>query len=44
LQAWKGAPSNVAAAQGALLHRSRMNSLACSGRYSAEHERQALAA
>jgi len=44
LKAWKGAPANVAAAQAALLHRSRMNSLACAGRYSAELERQALAA
>lgn len=44
LKAWKGAASNVAAAQSALLHRSRMNSLACSGRYSSELERQALAA
>jgi fructose-bisphosphate aldolase class I len=44
LKAWKGAPSNVAAAQAALLHRARMNSLACAGRYSAELERQALAA
>jgi len=44
LKTWKGAPANVAAAQAALLHRARMNSLACSGRYSAELERQALAA
>jgi len=44
LKAWKGAPANVAAAQAALLHRSRMNSLARAGRYSADHERQALAA
>ncbi len=44
LKAWKGAPSNVAAGQAALLHRSRMNSLACAGRYSADLERQALAA
>jgi fructose-bisphosphate aldolase class I len=44
LTAWKGAPSNVAAAQAALLHRSRMNSLACSGRYSSELERQVIAA
>ena len=44
LKAWKGAAANVAAAQAALLHRSRMNSLACAGRYSAELERQALAA
>jgi fructose-bisphosphate aldolase class I len=44
LKAWKGVAANVAAAQAALLHRSRMNSLACAGRYSAELERQALAA
>jgi fructose-bisphosphate aldolase class I len=44
LKAWKGAPANVAAAQAALLHRARMNGLARAGRYSAELERQALAA
>ena len=44
LKAWKGAAANVAAAQAALLHRARMNSLARAGRYSAELERQALAA
>ena len=44
LKAWKGAAANVAAAQAALLHRARMNSLACAGRYGAELERQALAA
>jgi len=44
LKAWKGSPANVAAAQAALLHRSRMNSLACAGRYSSDLERQALAA
>ena len=44
LKAWKGVAANVAAAQAALLHRARMNSLACAGRYSAELERQALAA
>jgi len=44
LKAWKGVAANVAAAQAALLHRARMNSLACAGRYSAEVERQALAA
>jgi fructose-bisphosphate aldolase class I len=44
LKAWKGAPSNVATAQALLLHRSRMNGLACAGRYSAELERKALAA
>ena len=44
LKAWKGAQANIAAGQAALLHRSRMNSLACGGRYTAELERQALAA
>lgn len=44
LRAWKGAAANVAAAQAALLHRSRMNSLACRGRYSADAEKQSLAA
>ena len=44
LKAWKGAAANVAAGQAALLHRSRMNGLACAGRYSADLERQALAA
>jgi fructose-bisphosphate aldolase class I len=44
LKAWKGSPANVAAAQAALLHRARMNSLACAGKYSASLERQAIAA
>jgi len=44
LKAWKGATANVAAGQTALLHRSRMNSLACAGKYTAETERQVLAA
>ncbi|MCW5605507.1 MAG: fructose-bisphosphate aldolase class I [Burkholderiales bacterium] len=44
LKAWKGSAANVAAAQAALLHRSRMNSLACVGQYSAEAEKQQLAA
>ena len=44
LKAWKGSSANVAAAQSALLHRSRMNSLACLGRYSADAEKQPLAA
>ena len=41
---WKGSAANVAAAQNALLHRSRMNSLASLGRYSAEEEKQVKAA
>jgi fructose-bisphosphate aldolase class I len=44
LKAWKGNAANVAAAQAALIHRSRMNSLACLARYSAESEKQAKAA
>jgi fructose-bisphosphate aldolase class I len=44
LKAWKGSAANVAAAQAVLLHRSRMNSLACAGRYSSDLERQVLAA
>jgi fructose-bisphosphate aldolase class I len=44
LKAWKGSPANVAAGQSALLHRSRMNSLAAAGKYSADLERQPLAA
>jgi fructose-bisphosphate aldolase class I len=44
LKAWKGSASNVSAGQAALLHRSRMNSLACLGRYSENEERQAKAA
>jgi fructose-bisphosphate aldolase class I len=44
LKAWKGSATNVAAAQAALLHRARMNSLACLGRHSADAEKQALAA
>lgn len=44
LKTWKGAAANVPAAQAALLHRSRMNSLACRGRYSADAEKQSLAA
>ncbi|MBX9812877.1 MAG: fructose-bisphosphate aldolase class I [Burkholderiales bacterium] len=44
LKAWKGSAANVAAAQAALLHRARMNSLACLGRYTADLEKQALAA
>jgi fructose-bisphosphate aldolase class I len=43
LKAWKGAAANVAAAQAALAHRSRMNSLAALGRYSASMESQKAA-
>jgi fructose-bisphosphate aldolase class I len=41
LKAWKGSPANVAAAQAAFLHRARMNSLAATGKYSAELEKRA---
>ena len=44
LKAWGGAAANIAAGQAALLHRSRMNSLACLGKYSAALEKEALAA
>jgi len=44
LKAWKGQSANVTAAQAALLHRSRMNSLACSGKYAANLEKPAVAA
>ena len=44
LKAWKGSAANVAAGQAALLHRARMNGLACAGQYSANLEREALAA
>jgi len=36
LKAWKGQKENVAAAQQALLHRARLNSLACRGKYEGE--------
>jgi fructose-bisphosphate aldolase, class I len=38
LQAWKGSPDNVAAAQRTFLHRARMNSLARTGAYAADLE------
>ena len=44
LKAWQGNTANVAAGQAALLHRSRMNSLACTGKYSDSDEKQAKAA
>ena len=43
LKAWKGAANNVAAAQAALAHRARMNSLASLGRYASSMESQKLA-
>lgn len=44
LKAWKGDAGNVAAGQQALLHRSRMNSLACKAEYTQQSESQAKAA
>lgn len=44
LKAWKGNPANVAAAQAALIHRSRMNGLASTGAYSENAEKQTHAA
>jgi len=40
LKSWKGSPANVAAAQVALLHRAKCNSLAVQGKYSADVERE----
>jgi fructose-bisphosphate aldolase, class I len=44
LKAWKGSTANVAAGQAALLHRSRMNSLATLAKYSASLEKEPVAA
>nr|XP_026694280.1 fructose-bisphosphate aldolase C-like isoform X1 [Ciona intestinalis] len=41
LKAWKGKPENVAAAQDALMHRAKMNSLAAMGKYEASMETSA---
>jgi fructose-bisphosphate aldolase, class I len=41
LKTWSGKAANVAAAQRALYHREKCNSLACLGRYTEEMERQA---
>lgn len=41
LKAWQGKEANVKAAQTALLHREKCNSLACSGKYSADMENAA---
>jgi fructose-bisphosphate aldolase, class I len=43
LQAWKGSPDNVAVAQRTFLHRARMNSLARTGAYAADLERELAA-
>jgi fructose-bisphosphate aldolase, class I len=41
LKAWKGRPSNVAAAQAAFAHRAKMNGAACYGTYDAAMEKAA---
>jgi len=41
LKTWNGNAANVAAAQAALLHRARMNSLAAKGEYKPELEKKA---
>jgi fructose-bisphosphate aldolase class I len=41
LKTWKGQAANVAAAQKALFHREKMNSLACAGRYATDMEKAA---
>ena len=38
LKAWGGNPNNVAKAQAALMHRARLNSLACFGEYASHME------
>jgi len=44
LKAWKGQAANVPAAQQALVHRSKMNSAACFGRYRPDLEKDARSA
>jgi fructose-bisphosphate aldolase class I len=44
LAAWKGAPSNVAAAQRAFAHRARLTSAARDGRYEAKMEKMVVGA
>jgi fructose-bisphosphate aldolase, class I len=41
MEVWRGNPANVAAAQKALLHRARLNSLAATGKYQPQMEREA---
>ena len=41
LKAWRGSAANVAAAQKALHHRARMNSLAARGQWNAKLEKEA---
>jgi fructose-bisphosphate aldolase class I len=43
MRTWKGAPANLAAAQAALRHRARCNSLAVQGKYSEQAEREGSA-
>ncbi len=43
IKTWKGSTANVAAAQAALAHRARMNSLASLGKYAASMENQKAA-
>ena len=43
IKAWGGKPDNVQAAQAALNHRSRMNSLAAMGKYQSELEQKKAA-
>jgi fructose-bisphosphate aldolase class I len=43
LQAWKGSHANIAVAQRTFLHRARMNSLARTGAYAADLERELAA-
>jgi fructose-bisphosphate aldolase class I len=41
LQAWRGKPENVQAARAAFTHRAHMNSLAATGAWKADMEKQA---
>jgi fructose-bisphosphate aldolase class 1 len=43
MRTWKGVPANLAAAQAALRHRARCNSLAVQGKYSEPAEREGSA-
>jgi fructose-bisphosphate aldolase, class I len=44
LKTWKGSPANVTAAQAALRHRAKCNSLAVQGKYSEQAERESTPA
>lgn len=39
-KAWAGSKANVGKAQHVFIHRSKMNSLACHGQYTAEKEKE----